>query len=52
MYRLVSDQLPLTPYWLRPVIIAHARALKGPIARQTADIQTAVFNAWEWEWQG
>ena len=27
MHRLLTEQLPITPYWLRPVITAHVRAL-------------------------
>src|SRR5262249_11756931 len=50
MHHLISDQLPVTPYWLRPVITAHVKALKGPIPRQTADVQYAVLNVGQWEW--
>ncbi len=51
MHRLLTSQLPVIPYWLRPVITAHVRELKGPVARQTADVQYSVLGIWGWEWQ-
>ena len=50
MHRLVSEDLPVTPYWLRPVITAHAKGLKGPVARQTGEVQYATLGVWTWEW--
>src|SRR5438309_6278144 len=44
MHHLVSDQLPVIPYWLRPVITANAKSLKGPVARLTADVQYATLG--------
>ena len=46
-----TDQLPVTPYWLRPVITAYVKGLTGPVARQTADVQYAVLDVWQWAWQ-
>ena len=51
MFRLLTQQVPVTAYWLRPVITAHTRDLQGPVARQTADVSHTMLGVWAWQWQ-
>jgi peptide/nickel transport system substrate-binding protein len=51
MFRMLTQQVPVTAYWLRPVITAHTRDLHGPVARQTAEVQHTMLDVWAWQWQ-
>jgi peptide/nickel transport system substrate-binding protein len=51
MFRMLTQQVPVTAYWLRPVITAHTRDLRGPVARQTAEVQHTMLEVWAWQWQ-
>jgi ABC-type transport system substrate-binding protein len=51
MFRMITEQVPVTAYWLRPVITAHTRDLQGPVARQTAEVQHTMLYVWAWQWR-
>jgi peptide/nickel transport system substrate-binding protein len=51
MERMYTENVPSIPHYYAPNVTAHSGNLKGPVARQTPDADTAVLRVHEWEWK-
>ncbi len=51
MFGLLTQQVPVIAFWLRPVITAHTRDVQGPVARQTSDVPHTMLGVWAWQWR-